>query len=72
MKEVYIQSIYNQYLGKRDEARADLEICLTNLTISDVGAEIHIKLKTIAKYDSLLATMEKVFGRPPAPPKEDS
>ena len=28
MRDLYIQSLFNQYMGLRDQARADLEIYL--------------------------------------------
>ena len=65
MKELYIQSIFNQYLGKRDEAMADLDVYLNNPTAigehSDIGAEIRKKIQEVDKYSSLVGTMEKIF-----------
>lgn len=66
MKELYIQSIFNQYMGLRDQSRADLEIYLTNPIgvgdHSDIGEEIKKKISEIDKYDSKIETMKRLFS----------
>jgi len=71
MKDLYIQGIFNQYMGKRDEARADLDICLANAVgvggHSNLGEEIKKKIEEVDKYDSVVRTMQRLFS----PPKGD-
>ncbi len=65
MKELYIQGIFNEYLGRRDQARADLEIYMTNQVAigehPNIAEEIKGKLEEIEKYDSLVDLMQKIF-----------
>ena len=71
MKDLYIQSIFNQYMGLRDQARADLETYLSNSVgvgeRSDLGEEIKKKIQEIDKYSSLVSTMQSLFGGGVAP-----
>jgi hypothetical protein len=79
MKDLYIQAIFNQYMGARDQARADLETYLSNSVgvgeHSDLGEEIKKKIQEIDKYSSLIATMQSLFGEGSSPsvmPPEES
>jgi len=71
MKDLYIQAIFNQYMGARDQARADLETYLSNSVgigeHSDLGEEIKKKIQEIDKYSSLVSTMQSLFGGEVAP-----
>ena len=67
MKDLYIQAIFNQYMGARDQARADLETYLSN---SDLGEEIKKKIQEIDKYSSLVSTMQSLFGGEVSPSDE--
>ena len=73
MRDLYIQSLFNQYMGLRDQARADLEIYLTNATgvgdHSAIGETIKAKLEEVEKYDSLVSLMRKLFSPSPQPPE---
>lgn len=78
MKNLYIQAIFNQYMGLRDQARADLEVYLNNAVgvgeHSDVGDEIKKKIEEIDKYDSIVSTMQGLFAgsnTQPAEPSQD-
>jgi len=79
MKDLYIQAIFNQYMGARDQARADLETYFSNAVgvgeHSDLGEEIKKKIQEIDKYSSLIATMQSLFGgenSPSVTPPEES
>ncbi len=65
MKELYIQGIFNEYMGRRDQARADLEVYLNNQVAigehPDIATEIKRKIEEIEKYDSLVDLMQKIF-----------
>ena len=69
MREEYISAIYKQYLGRLEEAKADLNIYLDNPVAigehSGIGAEIHKKLEEIDKYHSLIGTLQLLFAAPP-------
>lgn len=68
MRERYIEGIFNQYMGAREQARADLEIYLTNPVAigehSDIGEEIKKKIEEVDKYNSLVQTMKDIFSTP--------
>jgi len=76
MKDLYIQSIFNQYLGKRDEALADLNVYLDNPVgiggQPNIGEEIRRKIEEVDKYTSLIETMKGVFERQQGSPQETS
>ena len=65
MRENYIQGIFNEYMGLRDQARADLEVFLTNPVgigeHPDISVEIKKKIEQIERYDSLVQQMNKLF-----------
>ena len=65
MRELYIQGIFNEYMGRRDQARADLNIYLNNQVAigehPNIGEEIKGKIEEIEKYDSLVSQMQKLF-----------
>lgn len=66
MKELYIQGIFNEYMGRRDQARADLNVYLTQpVAIGEhpnIAQEIKGKIEEVEKYDSLLDQMKKIFS----------
>jgi hypothetical protein len=65
MRELYIQGIFNEYMGRRDQARADLNIYLNNQVAigehPNIAEEIKGKIEEIEKYDSLVSQMQKLF-----------
>lgn len=65
MRDNYIQGIFNEYMGLRDQARADLEVFLANPTgvgeHSDISVEIKKKIEQVERYDSLVQQMKKLF-----------
>ena len=65
MKQLYIQGIFNEFAGRRDQAVADLNIYLDNPVgvgeHSDLSVEIKKKLAEVSKYDGLLQVMQKYF-----------
>ena len=67
MKDLYIQGIFNEYMGRRDQARADLKVYLTNpVAIGEhpnIAEEIKGKIAEIEKYDSLVDQMKKLFSQ---------
>tara|TARA_B100000212_G_scaffold337583_1_gene312685 strand:- start:917 stop:1159 length:243 start_codon:yes stop_codon:yes gene_type:complete len=62
----HISGILTQYVGRRDEMLADLDVYLrTPVGIgehSDIGQEIRTKIEEIDKLDSLIGTVQKYFG----------
>ena len=62
----YIQSIYNQFAGAREEALADLTVYLQNPVgvgeHADIGEEIKRKIRQIEEYDSLVDCISRHFG----------
>lgn len=69
MRERYIQGIFNQYIGAREQARADLDVYLSNPVAigehSDIGEEIKKKIEEVDKYNSLVDTMNVIFASSP-------
>ena len=61
----YIQAIYNQFAGAREEALADLTVYLQNPVgvgeHSRIGEEIKNLVKRVDEYDSLVECMERHF-----------
>ena len=82
MKQLYIQGIFNEFAGRRDQAVADLNILLDNGVgvgeHGDISEEIKKKINTISDHDGVLSTMQRYFQptneaapnaeSPPAPP----
>ena len=68
MKDLYIQGIFNEYMGRRDQARADLEVYLHQpVAIGEhpnLAVEIKRKLEEIEKFDSLVRLMQQIFFTP--------
>lgn len=62
----HISGILTQYVGRRDEMLADLDVYLrTPVGVgehSDIGQEIRTKIEEIDKLDSLIGTVQKYFG----------
>lgn len=65
MKPLYIQGIFNEFAGLRDQAVADLNILLDNGVgvgeHGDLSEEIKKKIKTISNHDGVLSTMQRYF-----------
>ena len=67
MKEVYLRGIYNDYVGKRDQSIADLNVMLN----SSVGVGEHGNLsktvkeiiEKIDRYDSLISTLNNIIPK---------
>lgn len=74
MKELYLRSIYNQYIGLRDQSLADLTNLLENSAgigeHGEVGEEIKRILEKVDRYDSLASTMSKFLTAPKDEGKE--
>ena len=66
MKDLYIQGIFNELGGLRDQSLADLNVFLSNPVgigeHANISKEIKNKIEEIDKYDSLFATMQKYFS----------
>ena len=62
----YLQSIFNQYVGLREQSLADLSMLLQHGVgvgdHADVGATIKQKIEEAEKYDSLVSAMDKWFA----------
>jgi hypothetical protein len=65
MKQLYVQGIFNEFAGRRDQAVADLTVYLENSVgvgeHGDLSTEIKAKLEEVSKYDGLLEVMQKYF-----------
>ena len=65
MKRLYLQGLFNEIAGKRDQSLADISVLLDSPSgIGEHGAisdEIKVRLDELDKYDSLLATFDKFF-----------
>ncbi len=65
----YVQAIYNQFAGAREQALADLTVYLQNPSgvgeHSSIGEEIKLLIRKVDEYDSLVECLEKhvVKGR---------
>lgn len=63
----YIQAIFNQYVGLREQALADLTVLLQHsVGIGDhvnLGEDVKAKIVEIEKYDSLVSCMDKFFAQ---------
>jgi hypothetical protein len=68
MKQLYVQGIFNEIAGRRDQAVADLRVLLDNpVGLGDHGnisEEIKKRLSTLDNVDSLLSTFQKYFANP--------
>lgn len=62
----YLQSIFNQYVGQREQALADLSMLLQHgVGVGDhanVGETIKSKIEEAERYDSLVGAMDKWFA----------
>tara|TARA_B110001454_G_scaffold192895_1_gene193468 strand:+ start:295 stop:633 length:339 start_codon:yes stop_codon:yes gene_type:complete len=62
----YVQAIFNQWIGHREQALADLQIYMENAVgvgeHSNIGEEIKKKIAEVDKYDSLVETVQKYFS----------
>ncbi len=62
----HISGILTQYIGKRDETLADLDVYLrTPVGVGEhpnIGQEIRTKIEELDKLDSLIETMKQYFG----------
>ena len=65
MKQLYVQGIFNEIAGRRDQAVADLRVLLDNpVGLGDHGnisSEIKERLSKLDEIDSLLSTFQKYF-----------
>jgi len=72
-KDLYIQGIFNEFMGKRDQALADLQVYID--APAGVGEHPHLsgaiklKIEEVDKYNSLIETMQKHFVSNPDEPK---
>jgi len=65
MKQLFVQGIFNEIAGKRDQAVADLRVLLDNPVgfgdNGNISEEIKLRLENLDKVDSLLSTFQKYF-----------
>jgi hypothetical protein len=65
MKQLYIQGIFNEVAGLRDQTVADINTYLDNPVgigeHGNISGEIKQLLDKLDKYDSLIAVMQKYF-----------
>jgi len=63
----YIQAIFNQFVGLREQALADLTVLLQHtMGVGDhinIGENIKSKIEQVEKYDSLVTCMDKYFAQ---------
>ena len=71
----HISGILTQYIGKRDETIADLDVYLRAPVgvgeHSNIGQEIRTKIEELDRLDSLISTVKQYFGNDDST-KEDS
>jgi len=64
-KDLYIQGIFNEYMGLRDQALADLQVYIEGSAgVADhphIAQSIKLKIEEVDKYNSLIETMRKHF-----------
>ncbi len=74
-KELYIQGIFNEYMGLRDQALADLQVYIDSPQgigdHPDLGSMIKLKIEQVDKFNSLIETMKKHFASNADEPKTD-
>jgi len=62
----YLQSIFNQYVGLREQSLADLSMLLQHgVGVGDhanIGETIKTKIEEAERYDSLVSAMDKWFA----------
>ena len=62
----HINGILTQYVGRRDEVLADLDVYLRSPVgvgeHSGIGQEIRTKIEEVDRLDSLIETTQKYFG----------
>tara|TARA_B100001123_G_scaffold379170_1_gene447859 strand:+ start:286 stop:516 length:231 start_codon:yes stop_codon:yes gene_type:complete len=72
----HINSILTQYVGRRDEALADLQVYIENPVgigeHGDIGDIIRSKLEDVDRYDSMIDTMKRYFSPPEQQPEADT
>ena len=65
MKQLYLQGLYNEVAGRRDQMLADISVLLDNPAgIGDHGNisdEIKLRLEELSKFDGLLSSFDKYF-----------
>tara|TARA_B110000196_G_scaffold171410_1_gene147159 strand:- start:128 stop:445 length:318 start_codon:yes stop_codon:yes gene_type:complete len=70
-KQLYLQGIFNEYMGRRDQAFADLNTLLDSPAgigdHGDLSKEIKDKLKRISHLDGMVDLMRRYFSAPEAP-----
>ena len=68
-KELYIQGIFNEYMGLRDQALADLQVLIDGPVgvgdHPDISAMIKLKIEEVDKFNSLIDTMKNHFVSSP-------
>jgi len=65
-KDLYIQGIFNEFMGKRDQALADLEVYIDSPQgvgeHPNIAEMIKQKITEVDNYNSLIETMHKHFA----------
>jgi|APSaa5957512493_1039668.scaffolds.fasta_scaffold214966_1 hypothetical protein len=70
MKQLYIQGIFNQAAGRRDQCVADLNVMLDATASTAKGGnqsqDIKNKIEEVTHHDAMLLCMQKYFSPPAA------
>ena len=65
MKQLYIQGIFNEVAGRRDQTVADINTYLDHPVgigeHGDISGEIKRLLEKLDKFDSMIGVMQKYF-----------
>jgi len=65
MKQLYLQGLYNEVAGRRDQMLADLSVLLDNPAgigeHGNISGEIKLRLEELSKYDGLITSFDKYF-----------
>jgi hypothetical protein len=75
MKQLYIQGIFNEMAGLRDQSVADLNVLLDSTASTGKkgnSKEIVQKIEELMHYDSIITCMQRYFSSPAEAPTEES
>ena len=72
---LYIQGVFNEIAGKRDQSLAELNTYLDNPVgigeHSDLAVEVKKKLQSIADCEGQLVALQRYFGGPENQPRSE-
>jgi len=76
MKQLFIQGIFNEMAGRRDQVVADLNVLLESTAATgkrgDTSSDVISKIEELTRYDSILQCMQRYFSSPAEETKTES